>query len=81
MIMSVLDDLQAKADLNGDGKLSMEDLQTAKDKLTPEQWEKLKEIGDRNGDGKVDIAHLLDFNCGDTANDITAGLGSIFGGK
>lgn len=79
--MSVLDDLQAKADLNGDGKLSMEDLQTAKDKLTPEQWEKLKEIGDRNGDGKVDIADLRDFNFGDIANDIKDGLGSIFGGK
>lgn len=79
--MSLLDDLQAKADLNGDGKLSMDDLANAKDKLTPEQWEKLQEIGDRNGDGKVDMADLKEFNLGDVVNDIKDSLGGFFGDK
>lgn len=79
--MSLLDDLQAKADLNGDGKLSMDDLASAKDKLTPEQWDKLQEIGDRNGDGKVDMADLKELNLGDVVNDIKDNLGSFFGDK
>ena len=79
--MSLLDDLQAKADLNGDGKLSMDDLASAKDKLTPEQWDKLQEIGDRNGDGKVDMADLKEFNIGDVVNDIKDSLGGFFGDK
>lgn len=79
--MSLLDDLQAKADLNGDGKLSMDDLASAKDKLTPEQWDKLQEIGDRNGDGKVDMADLKEFNLGDVVNDIKDSLGGFFGDK
>lgn len=79
--MSLLDDLQAKADLNGDGKLSMDDLASAKDKLAPEQWDKLQEIGDRNGDGKVDMADLKELNLGDVVNDIKDNLGSFFGDK
>ena len=41
--MSLVDDLKAKADLNGDGKLSLEDLEGLKDGANNEQIEKLKE--------------------------------------
>lgn len=40
--MSLLDDLKAKADLNGDGKLDAADLESLKDGANNEQIEKLK---------------------------------------
>lgn len=79
--MSLFDDLKTKADLNGDGKPSMQDITDMKDKISPEQWKKLKEIGDRNGDGKIDMADLKDFDAGDMVNDIKSNLGGLFGGK
>lgn len=79
--MSVLDDLQAKADLNGDGKLSVDDLTDMKDQFGPEQWEKLVALGDQNGDGKVDVSDLKDFKFDNVVDDIKSNLGGMFGGK
>ncbi len=46
--MSLLDDLKEKADLNGDGKLGPEDLESLKDGVNNEQIEKLKEFADKH---------------------------------
>ena len=49
--MGLLDDLKAKADLNGDGKLSAEDLEQLKGTINGEQLDKLKQLADQNDDG------------------------------
>ena len=67
--MSLLDDLQAKADLNGDGKLSVEDL------------EKLKGLADQNGDGKIDFEDAKSFNFDNVVDVVKDKLSGIFGGK
>lgn len=68
--MSLLDDLQAKADSNGDGKVSSADLDDLKQKYA-EQLGKLDELkakADTSGDGKLDLADAKGAfeNLGDT---------------
>lgn len=56
--MNLLDDLKAKADANGDGKLTSADLEDLK-KTYADQLPKLDELkakADGNGDGKLDLA-------------------------
>ena len=79
--MSLLDDLKAKADLNGDGKLGPEDLESLKDGANNEQIEKLKEFADQNGDGKVDMEDIKSVDLGNLANTVKEHLGELFGGK
>lgn len=68
--MSLLDDLKAKADASGDGKVSSEDLNALKEKYAGEGSviEGLQQKADANGDGKLDLADLQDLggNLGDT---------------
>ncbi len=65
--MSIFDDLKAKADANGDGKISKEDLESLRDKLPADTLDGLKAKADANGDGKLDLADLKDLggNLGD----------------
>ena len=79
--MSLADDLKAKADLNGDGKLSAEDLESLKDGANNEQIEKIKEFADQNGDGKVDLEDVKNIDLGNLANTVKEHLGGLFGGK
>jgi len=79
--MSLLDDLQAKADLNGDGKLSVEDLENLKDGVNNEELEKLKGLADQNGDGKIDFEDAKSFNFDNVVDIVKDKLGGIFGGK
>lgn len=79
--MSLFDDLKTKADLNGDGKLSIDDLASVKDRISTEQWEKLQAIADRNDDGKIDMSDLKNINFGDFVNDLKGSLGDLFGKK
>ncbi len=79
--MSLLDDLKAKADLNGDGKLGPEDLESLKDGANNEQIEKLKEFADQNGDGKVDMEDIKSVDLGNIATTVKEHLGGLFGGK
>lgn len=79
--MSLLDDLKAKADLNGDGRLSAEDLEGLKDGANNEQIEKLKDAADQNGDGKLDLEDVKNIDLGNLANTVKEHLGGIFGGK
>ncbi len=79
--MSLLDDLKAKADLNGDGKLGPEDLESLKDGANNEQIEKLKEFADQNGDGKLNLEDAKNIDLGNLANTVKEHLGGLFGGK
>ena len=79
--MSLLDDIKAKADLNGDGKIGLEDLESLKDGTNNEQLDKLKEFADRNGDGKVDLEDVKNFDLGNLVQDAKDKLGGLFGGK
>lgn len=58
--MSIFDDMKAKADANGDGKLSKDDFEALKEKYSgdegaQEKLQGLKEKVDANGDGKLDF--------------------------
>ncbi len=77
--MDLLGEVKKRADANGDGKLSIEDLNSLKEQF-PDQaglLDKAKAIADQNGDGKVDLGDLKNFNLGDVAGQ----LGSLFGKK
>lgn len=68
--MNLFDDLKAKADANGDGKLTSADLEDLKQKYA-EQLPKLDELkakADTSGDGKVDLSDAKGAfeNLGDT---------------
>lgn len=75
--MSLLDDIKAKADANGDGTLNMDDLNNMKDQLSPEQFDQLKEklLGN---DGQLSLDDLQNFNLGDTFNNVKDYLGGFF---
>jgi hypothetical protein len=55
--MTFFDDIKAKADANGDGKLSGDDIAGLKEKY-PDQANQISELqtkADGNGDGKLDF--------------------------
>lgn len=79
--MSLLDDIKAKADLNGDGKIGAEDLESLKNGTNNEQLDKLKELADRNSDGKIDFEDAKNFDLGKAVEDVKNSLGGLFGGK
>lgn len=56
--MSIFDELKAKADANGDGKLSIDDLKSLQDKLPADKLDELKGKADANSDGKLDMSDL-----------------------
>ena len=61
--MGVFDDIKAKMDTNGDGKLDKADLDDLKDKgLDQDLVTQLKVRADQNGDGKVDLSDLKAVN-------------------
>ncbi len=68
--MSFIDDLKAKADQNGDGKINKEDLDGLQDKLPKDQVEKLKNMADQNGDGKIDVNDIKNIDLGDALSSI-----------
>jgi len=77
--MSLLDDLKAKADQNGDGKLTLADLEKFKDKLPKGRLDELKKLADRNGDGKVSFDDIKSIDFGDLLSDAKNEFGSLFG--
>lgn len=79
--MGLIDDLKAKADINGDGKLSTEDLESLKDGTNNEHLDKLKEVADQNGDGKIDFDDAKNLDFGNLANELKDSAGRLFGGK
>lgn len=82
--MSLLDDIQAKADANGDGKINADDLNSLKDQLPTDLFDQVKGKLDASGDGKVGLDDLksIDFNAlGDQAKDLLGKVGDFFGKK
>lgn len=79
--MSLLDDIKAKADTNGDGRLSVEDLESLKDGSNNEQIDKLEQVADQNGDGKIGLDDISNFDFGETLNQVKDAFGGMFGGK
>lgn len=85
--MGLLDNIKAKADANGDGKVSAADLEALKDGLNNEQLDKIKEkfLGK---DGKLSLEDLKSLNldslkssAGDIVNNAKDTLGGVFGKK
>lgn len=76
--MGLLEDIQAKADANGDGKLSMEDLQNMRDSLPEGKFEELSAKADANGDGKVSFEDVKDMDWGGLADDAKNTFGNLF---
>jgi hypothetical protein len=58
--MSLFDDIKAKADTNGDGKITAADLEGLKDGVNNDTLDQLKAKADSNGDGRLDLADLKD---------------------
>ncbi|OYX53672.1 hypothetical protein B7Y92_01885 [Candidatus Saccharibacteria bacterium 32-50-13] len=77
--MGLLDDLKAKADMSGDGKLSAEDLEQLKGTINGEQLDKLKQLADQNDDGKLDLNDIKGIDLGSIAGDVKDKLGGLFG--
>lgn len=78
-MMSLLDDLKAKADVNGDGKLSADDLAGLKDKISPDQFDQLKQLADRNDDGSINFDDVKNLDFGSVVDDIKGAVGGLFG--
>ena len=81
-IQKVIADAQAKADANGDGKLSVEDLDAlAKEHgIDPKVLDGVKAKADANGDGRIGFEDLKS-GVGQLG-DMVAGLkDKLFGGK
>lgn len=77
--MNLFDDIKAKADANGDGKLTKDDLNDLEGKVPADKLEELKNIADQNHDGKVDFADVQNFNFGDSFKKAKDSLGGMFG--
>lgn len=67
--MGLLDDLKAKADVNGDGKITKEDLEALKSGDNADMVDKLKGLADQNDDGKLNLDDVKNFDLGDTISD------------
>lgn len=83
--MGIFEDLKAKADANGDGKLSIEDVKAAFPDAGEDFLNTLKEKADQNDDGKLNLEDLksIDFKAigdqiGDTVSDLK---NKLFGKK
>ncbi|QQS69986.1 hypothetical protein IPP75_02525 [Candidatus Saccharibacteria bacterium] len=70
--MSLFDDIKAKADINGDGKITAADLEGLKDGVNNGTLDQLKAKADGNGDGKLDLSDLKDL--GGNAGGLLSGL-------
>lgn len=69
--MGLLDELKAKADANGDGKIDAADLKSLEGKVPTEKLDELKKKADANGDGKLDLSDV---------NGALGSLGDTLGG-
>lgn len=81
-IQKIIADAQAKADANGDGKLSIEDLDHLAQKhgLDPKVLDGFKAKADANGDGRVGLEDLQS-GVGQLGNMATTFKDKLFGGK
>lgn len=83
--MSLLDDIKAKADANGDGKITLEDLESLKGGDNDDMIEEIKKkfLG---SDGKFDMKDITDnfeglkAGAAGLADKAKDALGDMFGG-
>lgn len=68
--MSLIDDLKAKADANGDGKLSKDDLESLKNEDNGSTIDQLKAVADQNNDGKINFDDVKNFDLGSTTDNL-----------
>lgn len=68
--MALLDDLKAKADLNGDGTISKEDLDALRSEENSGTLDKLKALADQNADGKISMDDVSHFDFGTTLDGV-----------
>ena len=85
--MSIIDDIKAKADANGDGKVDLKDLESLRDGANGEIIDKLKARA-MGSNGKLDMGDLKNLNldnlkatAGDLVDEAKNSLGSLFGKK
>lgn len=78
--MGFLDDLKSKADANGDGKITKDDLDALANDHgdLKDQVEKLKSLADQNEDGKLSIDDAKNIDFGDLMNNAKDSLGGLF---
>ncbi len=74
--MSVLDDIKAKADANGDGKLDASDLEGFKDKMPADKFDELKSKLDASGDGKLSFDDIQGLDWSGLIDNIKNSFGS-----
>ncbi len=73
--MSLIEDIKAKADQSGDGKVSKDDLESMKDGNNDGIIDKLKGMADQNEDGRLSFDDIKSIDLGGTLKDIK---GKIF---
>lgn len=82
--MSLLDDIKAKADVNGDGKITTDDLESLRNNDNGDVIDQLKEKA-LGSDGKFSMEDVksnfeeLKKNAGDAVDKAKDSLGNIFG--
>lgn len=81
-IQKIINDAKSKADSNGDGKLSVEDLDDLAKKhgIDPKVLDGFKQKADANGDGRIGFDDIQSGagQLGGMVNDLK---GKLFGGK
>ena len=73
--MSLFDDLKKRADVNGDGKITKEDLDAVNSPENKEKVDALKKVADSNHDGKVDLSDAKNLNIGNIAGNLKGMFG------
>ncbi len=81
--MGLLEDLQSKADANGDGKITKEDLESLASNHDDikDQIEQLKSLADQNEDGKLSVDDAKNIDFGNLLSDAKDALGGLFDKK
>jgi hypothetical protein len=79
--MNLFNIIKERADINGDGKLTPQDLDSLKDGNNNEALDKLKDLADRNSDGKLSLDDVKDIDFNNAVGDLNNKLGSLFGSK
>ena len=77
--MSLLDEIKSKADANGDGKLSQEDIEGLQGSIPQDKFDQLKSIADGNADGKIDISDVQNLDWGGLLEEAKNTFGNFFG--
>lgn len=73
--MALFDELKKRADVNGDGKITKEDLDAVNSPENKQKVDELKKVADSNKDGKVDLSDVKGINLGEVAGNLKGMFG------